>query len=643
MHITYIHQHFCTPSGSFGTRSYEFALRLIEAGHRVSMICGVGDRTADTFGKIRGVHRFDADGIDVHCIGAKYSNNMGFYRRMRAYGEFAREATRVVSGIDADLVFATSTPLSVGIPGMKAAKRLSAPFVFEVRDLWPELPIQLGMLKNPLLKAYAKRLERKIYFSAKHIVALSPGMKDGICQTGYPREQVTLIPNGCDFNLFRPTQESLQDRRFGEPGSTRFVFAGAHGRANGLDAVLDAARILKERNTIGIQLVFIGLGSERDRLMQRSRDEGTAPFISWLPAIPKRELAEILPCMDVGMMILKNLPAFYYGTSPNKFFDYISCGLPVLNNYPGWVADMIEENDCGVVVPPDDPQAFADAIIRLKESVSARREMGDRSRALAESKFSRDVLAAKFVNVIERIHQQHPRVRRAGAPSGGVVSGTHSPHRRQFQVIGCGGHAKVVIQTIRAAGHEVSRIFDDNPKLWNTRCMDVPVVGPPGELCEQSRLPTVVAIGDNQTREEIVEQYDCDWATIIHPKAIVDPTATIGEGSMVLAGVIVQADANVGRHTILNTAATVDHDTVVDDFCHLCPGVHLAGSVHVGKGVTMGIGSSAIPEASIGDWSTVGAGATVVSDIPPNTTAVGVPAKALEATTGSQSESIDHR
>ena len=369
------------------------------------MICGVGDRTADDFGgEFTGIKQLNCDGIDVRCIAAKYSNSMGFYGRIRAFGEFARQATKVAKSIETDMVFATSTPLSVGIPGMKAAKYHKVPFVFEVRDLWPEIPIELGLLENPLLKAYTKYLEKKIYFSAKHIVGLSPGMKKGVCRTGYAESQVTMIPNGCDLDLFQPTHEPLLDDRFGEPSKIRFVFAGAHGRANGLDAVLNAAKVLKRREFSKAQFIFIGLGSERDRLIQRTKDEGTQTITKWVEAIPKQELAQVIPRMDVGIQILKNIPSFYYGTSPNKFFDYISCGLPVLNNYPGWVADMIGENECGIAVQPECPEAFADAVQQLCESESARREMGANARLLAESSFSREMLAEQFVQVLQNVY-----------------------------------------------------------------------------------------------------------------------------------------------------------------------------------------------------------------------------------------------
>ena len=294
---------------------------------------------------------------------------------------------------------------------MKAARRLGVPFVFEVRDRWPEIPIAIGALTNPVLIWYARRLEKRIYRAADRIIALSPGMKDGIVSTGYPADHVTMIPNGSDVQMFYPCDGELDDDRFGRKDEFRLVFTGAHGLANGLDAVLDAAAELKRRGVTGIRFVFIGHGRLKQELIERSRDEGLDALVAWVDPIPKLELARVLPHMNVGLMILRNLREFYYGTSPNKFFDYIASGLPVLNNYPGWVADMIGEHRCGIVVPPDDPAAFADAVVQLRDAPETRREMGRRGRQLAEASFDRDKLADQFINVLETAHaerRQHP-------------------------------------------------------------------------------------------------------------------------------------------------------------------------------------------------------------------------------------------
>jgi glycosyltransferase involved in cell wall biosynthesis len=403
MHVAYIHQHFATRAGGTGTRSYEMGRRLVAAGHRVTMICGAYRYAQHDAASRDPVHAFDADGIRVLQVREPYGNEMGFARRLLAFGRFARAAERLVKRLDADLVFATSTPLTVGLPGMKGARHLGVPFVFEVRDLWPELPVAMGVLRNPLLKWYAERLERRIYRAADHIFALAPGIRDGICRTGYPAERVSMIPNCCDLDLFNPQAAVPLDARFGDPDDFRLVFAGAHGLANGLDAVLAAAAELKRRQVRGVRFVFIGTGREKPRLVAASRAAGLDELILWLDPLPKTELPGVLAAMDVGLMILLNCPVVYDATSPNKFFDYIASGLPVLNNYPGWLAEMIGEHECGVVVPPGDAAAFADAVLALRERQDERKAMGQRARQLAEAAFSRDRMAEQFISRLEAV------------------------------------------------------------------------------------------------------------------------------------------------------------------------------------------------------------------------------------------------
>jgi glycosyltransferase involved in cell wall biosynthesis len=152
-----------------------------------------------------------------------------------------------------------------------------------------------------------------------------------------------------------------------------------------------------------IKLVFIGDGRSKSMLVKRAKLENLNNCI-FLPPVSKLQLNKIISNADIGLMILANLPAFYYGTSPNKFFDYISAGLPVLNNYPGWLAEMIRENRCGIAVPPDDPVAFANALIHLADSPGLRKMYGENSRQLAERCFSRQYLGDKFVNFLEEVH-----------------------------------------------------------------------------------------------------------------------------------------------------------------------------------------------------------------------------------------------
>jgi glycosyltransferase involved in cell wall biosynthesis len=283
--------------------------------------------------------------------------------------------------------------------------RRRRPFVFEVRDLWPELPREMGVITNPLVLRAMDLLEWMSYHAADACVGLSPGIVEGVQRRGISRERTLMVPNGCDLELFG--RVAARDGSPLRAGAGQFVavFTGTHGIANGLDSVLDAARVLRDRKREDIRLAFIGDGKLKPHLVERAEREGLDSCL-FLDPVPKTRLADLVSSADAGLMILANCPAFRYGTSPNKFFDYIAAGLPVLNNYPGWLADMIQEHNCGLVVPPEEPEALAEALVYLAEHAEERKEMGRNARALAERDFSRGDLANRLVDFLEAVHEK---------------------------------------------------------------------------------------------------------------------------------------------------------------------------------------------------------------------------------------------
>ncbi|NLY71895.1 MAG: glycosyltransferase family 4 protein, partial [Clostridiales bacterium] len=199
MRIVYLHQYFSTPEGSSGIRSYEMARRMVQAGHEVFMI------TSERSGKFstkKKWYQTEEAGIKVYWTPVLYSNHMGYLQRIQAFFQYAWRAAWKAASFDADIIFATSTPLTIALPAVYASKKNKIPLVFEVRDLWPELPIAIGAIKNPLLIAVARWLERFAYRNSARVIALSPGMKAGVIKSGYPENKVSVIPNSCDLDLF---------------------------------------------------------------------------------------------------------------------------------------------------------------------------------------------------------------------------------------------------------------------------------------------------------------------------------------------------------------------------------------------------------------------------------------------------------
>jgi glycosyltransferase involved in cell wall biosynthesis len=402
MKVLYFHQHFSTPKGSAGIRSYEMARRLIEDGHQVTMVCGSygGGETGLTEAFVRGRRRGTVDGIDIVEFNLAYSNADGFAKRAVTFLKFALRSIGLAFTEGYDILFATTTPLTAGIPGIFARWLRGKPFVFEVRDLWPELPRAMGVIRNPLVLGAMSFLEWASYRSAHRLIGLSPGIVDGIAHRGVPRERIASVPNGCDLDIFSASGEAWRPAQVRDT-DLMSVFAGTHGMANGLDAVLDAAAVLQQRGRDDIKLVLIGQGKLKAPLQQRAEREGLRNVIFHEP-VNKARLAGLMRATDIGLQVLANVPAFYYGTSPNKFFDYIAAGVPVLNNYPGWLAQIIEESMCGYAIAPEDPVAFADALEHAANHRDELRERGARAKQLAQAKFARAQLADQWVRwVIE--------------------------------------------------------------------------------------------------------------------------------------------------------------------------------------------------------------------------------------------------
>ena len=403
MKILYFHQHFSTPKGAVGTRSYEMARRLIARGHQVTMVCGSysGGQTGLSSSFVSGKRAGIVDGIHVIELDLAYSNSHGLFKRAISFAKFAMRSVGIALTEKYDLVFATTTPLTAGIPGIFARWFRNKPFVFEVRDLWPELPKAMGVIRNPVILWAMSALEWISYRSAHRLIGLSPGIVEGIAHRGVSRERIAMVPNGCDLDIFTtPTEPWLPEGV--KADQLLAVFTGTHGVANKLDAVLDAALELKSRGRDDIRFVLVGQGKLKPALVQRAQALSLENVIFHDP-VNKARLSGLMVSADVGLQILANVPAFYYGTSPNKFFDYIASGLPVLNNYPGWLADMIEAEDCGYVVPPENAKAFADALEQAADDREGLKLKGLKGRELAVRQFDRKLLADQFVDWLEGV------------------------------------------------------------------------------------------------------------------------------------------------------------------------------------------------------------------------------------------------
>ncbi len=404
MHILYIHQYFASRKGRTGTRSYEFSRHLVGKGHRVTMITSglangefpvpAGRRHGD----------YEVDGIGVVSVAGGYNDPhlgtaLSGRRRMLKFYEFARMASKVARELERpDVVFATHTPLPVGLAGISASRYFDVPFVFEVRDLWPEALVDVGALGNPLVVWWLRRLARRIYRQADHIVALSPGMKEGIVRAGVPSEKVTLIPNACDLDLFGPDVDGGPvRRRLGLADRFAALYFGAMGLANGLEYVIEAARVLAEQKQDHIVLVLQGGGGRRAELEALARQYRLRNVV-FGDLVPKDEMPGIVAACDVCLTIFRGgkNPTW----SPNKLFDSLAAGKPILINTGGWLRETVEQSGCGRFVAPERPEALAEALVELSQDPDRCGEMGRNARSLAERQFDRTLLATRLETLL---------------------------------------------------------------------------------------------------------------------------------------------------------------------------------------------------------------------------------------------------
>lgn len=413
MRITYIHQYFNTPAMSGSTRSFEMARRLVAAGHEVNIITSARDRGDGHQWEVT-----DEAGIAVHWLPAKYSNHLGYWSRLKAFVRFALFSAGRAASLASDVVFASSTPLTIALPGVYASRRRGVPLVFEVRDLWPEIPIALGVLKNPVLRRLARWLERFAYRNSSSVVALSPGMRDGVIATGYPSSQVAVIPNGADLELMQAgAHERLPVRqRLGiRPDTTLIVYTGTFGLVNGVSYIVDLAEQFKDDDRV----VFLAIGDGMEFASVKARAESSGCLgrsFLLMNSVPKNEISGILAAADIALSVIIPVQVLE-ANSANKVFDALAAGRCVAINHGGWQEDLLVQSGAGFRLARDVETAAAE-LRRWLADPQRIRDAGQCARRLAELRFSRNLLAAQLEQVLlsaVAAHANHPSARRLGA------------------------------------------------------------------------------------------------------------------------------------------------------------------------------------------------------------------------------------
>ncbi|MCG8883436.1 glycosyltransferase family 4 protein [Tenacibaculum finnmarkense] len=391
MNILYIHQYFKTPKEPGGTRSYWIAKELLKKGHSVTMLT--------TSSQIEEkVQKQNIDGIDVIYLKVPYNQKMSILTRLKSFITFMIKSTYIALKVkNIDLVIATSTPLTIGFPALVLKFFKKIPYLFEVRDLWPEVPIQMGGLNNKFLQKLAIGFEKLIYKKALHIIALSPGMEKGVLKF-VSQKKVSMIPNMAKIDAFFPRAKNfkLLESLNLKKESFKVIHFGALGLANGAHTIINTAKLLKDNNEI--EFIFIGGGATEADLIKEC-DANNLTNVKFLGRFAMSETAEIVNFCDVSIVSFLDLPILYTN-SPNKLFDSLSAGKPILVNSSGWTKNLVEKYNCGFYANPKHPQELADKIIFLKNNTKEREVMSENSRKLAETKYDKSILCAQFADIV---------------------------------------------------------------------------------------------------------------------------------------------------------------------------------------------------------------------------------------------------
>jgi len=381
---------------SGGTRSYEMARRLVEWGHEVHVVTSWRENKSSL-----NWFQTNEDGINVHWLPVSYSNSMNFWQRLWAFFKFAIGVIPRAIKIGGDVVFATSTPLTIALPGAAVSCLLKVPMVFEVRDLWPEVPIAMGFLRNPIAIAAARWLERFAYRQSTWVVALSDGMADGVVATGYPSDRVSVIPNGSDLELFAHNTDGGRRFRRDHPelgNGPIILYPGTLGKVNRVSYLVHLARgVIAHRPDI--KFVVIGSGAEAEQTKITAEELGVLGknYFQYSP-VAKRELVDAFSAASVIISLCVDEPALR-ANSANKFFDGLASGTAVAINYLGWQAELLQESGAGLVLPSD-PGRATKIFLDFVGSPEAMAAAGKKARVLAENYFARDILARRLETVL---------------------------------------------------------------------------------------------------------------------------------------------------------------------------------------------------------------------------------------------------
>lgn len=394
MKLLYINQYFGFPEDANGTRAFDLATSFAKRGIEVTVMTSHNGNEDDPKWKT-----FERDGLKFYSMNCPYDNKMGFWKRIKAFTAFMIGSSKKALEIDCDLVLSTSTPLTVGLPALIMHRRKKKPYVFEVRDVWPGVPIAMGYFHNKLVQKFLYWFEKRIYKKAAAIVPLSTGMDENI-KARYPNNKSTVIPNISEINRFA-NREKTVDITVPE-GKKVLLYAGTFGNVNGVGYIIEmAAHTLKYNPDVWFYL--IGKGKEKEDNIQQAKDLGVLDKNVFIfEPVKKTDLPYLYSIVTVGSSFVIDIPALW-DNSANKFFDTLAAGKPMVINHEGWQADTLRKENCGYVLPPKVSDEAAKAFVDFMTNDALLAEQGKNAFELAKREFSLEVAVDRYMKVFDSI------------------------------------------------------------------------------------------------------------------------------------------------------------------------------------------------------------------------------------------------
>ncbi|PZX47669.1 glycosyltransferase family 4 protein [Algoriphagus chordae] len=393
MKILYFYQYYATPKGSWGTRVHEFAQEWVKQGHEVQVVTSIYSKSDLTASKFIEHQRFE--GVDVTVINVRIDNKQPFLKRIYTFLAYAVCSIWYALTAKADVVIASSGPITVGIPGLVARYIRGRKMVFEARDLWPEGAIELGLFQNKILQKIAYALESRCYKASSLVVALSIGMRQNI-ERRFPDVKVIDVTNAANIPLFA-TEKPFEGRGVIEKKKYA-IYTGNIGVVNNSLWLLEAAKILQNLGRNDLKILIVGEGQQRELIEQGIKENSLETILIW-GLMPKQDLVGLIQNAMVSLVPLKGTPVLDT-SSPNKFFESLAAGIPVVQNTQGWMKDFLAEYQIGFTLDPNDPKQLAEKLIELDSKPELLAEMGEKASRIASEQFDKDFLANKMLDAI---------------------------------------------------------------------------------------------------------------------------------------------------------------------------------------------------------------------------------------------------